>query len=41
MELKKFKRCKRRFLFVAIKGFAVDGHKFIEDAIKKEQLQLL
>lgn len=38
---KNSKEVKEGFLFVAIKGFAVDGHKFIEDAIKKEQLQLL
>ena len=32
---KNSKDVKEGFLFVAIKGFAVDGHKFIEDAIKK------
>ncbi len=29
------KEIKKDFLFVAIKGFSVDGHKYVSDAIKK------
>ena len=32
---------KKNGLFVAIKGFDVDGHDYIKEAIKKALLQLL
>lgn len=38
---KNSKDVKEGFLFVAIKGFAVDGHKFIEDAIKKGAIAIV
>ena len=38
---KNSKGVKEGFLFVAIKGFAVDGHKFIEDAIKKGAIAIV
>lgn len=38
---KNSKEVKEGFLFVAIKGFAVDGHKFIEDAIKKGAISIV
>ena len=38
---KNSKEVKEGFLFVAIKGFAVDGHKFIEDAIKKGAIAIV
>ena len=31
---KSSKEVKEGFLFVAIKGFSIDGHTFVEDAIK-------
>ena len=38
---KNSKEVKEGYLFIAIKGFSVDGHKFIEDAIKNGAIAIM
>ena len=38
---KNSKEVKQGYLFIAIKGFAVDGHNFIEDAIKQGAIAVM